>query len=304
MGAAVDAECFPMIPVTAPNSNRVDKNGDVLLSFSDTIFGFWEDLQVPPENSSDSDNPLDDDDDEEEEDEGLCSMEKNKAFWEEQYHLLQATLYRTSSIETRVRQATKEALRELNMSDMQCICRPAVVTKSCRNCLRREICDRLLNLGYNCAVCTSKWRTSSEIQISGEHTYLEVMDNSNTKRVEVKMVIELNFRAEFEMVRASEEYNRLISGLPEIFVGKAERLHVIIKIMCTAAKKCMKEKKMHLGPWRKHKYMQAKWLGMTDRSITAPLPTVYSPRQRKAKASMLTCDLLENIPGLHCAVRC
>ncbi|RDX99630.1 hypothetical protein CR513_17296, partial [Mucuna pruriens] len=294
---------FPMIPVTGPNSNRMDKNGDVLLSFSDTIFGFWEDLQAPPENSSESDDPLDDDDGEEEEDQSLCFVEINKAFWEEQYHLLQATLCRTSSMETRVRQATKEGLRELNMSDMQCVCRRAVVVKSCRNCLRREICDRLLNLGYNCTVCTSKWRTSPEIQISGEHTYLEVVDKSRTKR-EVKVVIELNFRGEFEMARASEEYKRLISRLPEVFVGKAERLEAIIKIMCSAAKKSMKEKKMHLGPWRKYGYMQAKWLGITDRSITAPLPTLYSAQPRKSKASMLTYDLLENISGLHCAVLC
>lgn len=139
---------------------------------------------------------------------------------------------------------------------------------------------------------------------SGEHSYLEVMDNSNTKREVTKVVIELNFRAEFEMARASEEYNRLITRLPEVFVGKAERLRVIINIMCSAAKKNMKEKKMHLGPWRKQRYMQAKWLGMTDRDMTVPLPTVYKSRPRKYKASMLTCDLVENIPGHHCVVLC
>ena len=127
------------------------------------------------------------------------------------------------------------------------------------------------------------------------------MDKSDTKRGEVKVVIELNFRAEFEMARANEEYNRLISRLPEVFVGKAERLRVLIKIMCSAAKKCMKEKKMHLAPWRKQKYMQAKWLGKSDRFTTAPPPTVYSGRPQKSRASMLTCDLLENIPSMHCA---
>ncbi|XP_029129596.1 uncharacterized protein LOC109810386 isoform X2 [Cajanus cajan] len=198
----------------------------------------------------------------------------------------------TSSIEARVRKATKEGLRELNMSEKQCICRRTVDVKSCRNCLRREICDRLLNLGYNCALCTSKWRTSSEIKISGEHTYLEVMDNSNTKKGEVKVVIELNFRGEFEMARASEEYNKLISQLPEVYVGKIERLRVIINIMCSAAQKCMKEKKMHIGPWRKKRYMQSKWLGMTNnnRSKMTPLPMVYSEQPRNSRASMLTCD--------------
>ena len=138
------------------------------------------------------------------------------------------------------------------------------------------------------------------IIISGQHTYLEVMDKSNSKRGEIKVVIELNFRAEFEMARASEEYNRLISILPEVFVGKSERLRPLVKILCSAAKKCMKEKKMHLGPWRKQKYMQAKWLG-TCESATAPLLTGYAVRPPpKHRASMLTFDLLEYIPSLHC----
>lgn len=125
---------------------------------------------------------------------------------------------------------------------------------------------------------------------------MEVVDRSRSKRGEVRVVIELNFRAEFEMARASEDYNRLISRLPEVFVGKAERLGALIKILCSAAKKCMKEKNMHLGPWRKYKYMQAKWLGTCERSTPAPLPVGYSDRPTKPKASMLTFDLLEAMP--------
>lgn len=136
---------------------------------------------------------------------------------------------------------------------------------------------------------------------TGEHTYLEVTENSsNIKRGVIKVVIELNFRAEFEMARGNEEYNQLVKRLPEVFVGKAERLRVFVKIMCSAAKKCMKEKKLHLGPWRKQKYMLAKWDGKCDTSLLEPLPTLCSTRPRKPKASMLTFDLLENIVAHHC----
>lgn len=116
------------------------------------------------------------------------------------------------------------------------------------------------------------------------------------------MVIELNFRAEFEMARASEEYNKLIRRLPEVFVGKSERLWSLIKILCAAAKRCTKEKKIHLAPWRKQKYMQSKWMGRREKAAVtpAPLPVNFSDRPAKAKASMLTFDLLDNLPGLHC----
>jgi len=77
MCAAMDTE-FRMFPVSVPNS------GEVFVSLSDTVFGFWEDLRDPSENSSNSGDLFGEDDD------ILCSVENNhKAFWEEQYHLLQ-----------------------------------------------------------------------------------------------------------------------------------------------------------------------------------------------------------------------
>ncbi|KAF7805940.1 putative Sugar phosphate exchanger 2 [Senna tora] len=294
-------------PVTRRNSDETDQNGDVAVSFADTVFGFWDDVKSSSENSSNSgdSDQYEDEEEEEEDDENFSTVQQNTVFWEEQDQLLQATLCRTTSIESKIRQATKEALRELNISrdmQMQCVCRRPAVAGGCRSCLQREICNRLLNLGYDSAICESKWKTSSEIP-SGVHTYLEVIDKSNTKRGEVKVVIELNFRAEFEMACGNENYNKLVRRLPEVFVGKVERLRVLIKILCSAAKKCMKEKKMHLAPWRKHKYMQAKWLiGTSDRLATTLPVTGNYVRPPKPKASMLTCDLLENFSGLRCTV--
>lgn len=116
--------------------------------------------------------------------------------------------------------------------------------------------------------------------------------------------MELNFRGEFEMAKASEEYNKLVSKLPEVFVGKVERLMSLTTILCSAAKKCMRDRKMHLGPWRKTRYMQAKWLRVTERRTTVPRlmsTTVLASRPQRPKASMLTVDLLEKLPSVQCA---
>ncbi|KAJ7968570.1 Protein of unknown function (DUF506) [Quillaja saponaria] len=210
------------------------------------------------------------------------SVEEDKSYWENQHQLLQNTLYRTSSLESGIRNATKEALREIQSAETVCACgRP--MAASCRNCLIREISGRLQIAGYNSAICKSKWRSSPDSP-SGEHTFLDVIENTRSKKGEMRVIIELNFKAEFEMARANEEYNRLVQRLPEVFVGKIERLQGLIKILCMAAKKCMKEKKMHLGPWRKQKYMQAKWLSACERtSSTSLLSTTYSGRTAKAK---------------------
>ncbi|KAK8624613.1 hypothetical protein V6N13_089504 [Hibiscus sabdariffa] len=184
------------MPVTRQNSEEIDKFLDGAASFADMMFGFLDGSSEPEENSGD----LVDRDENVDHNE----VEQNKIFWEAQQQLLQATLRRTTCLESRIRQATKEALSEIE----QCGCRAG----GCRNCLQRELSVRLRKSGFDCYTCKSKWRSSPEIP-SGEHSYLEVLDkSSNPKKGEVRVVIELNFRAEFEMARASEDYNKLIAA--------------------------------------------------------------------------------------------
>lgn len=135
-----------------------------------------------------------------------------------------------------------------------------------------------------------------------------VQNNNSAGKVDMKIIIELNVRAQFEMARSNEEYDRLISRLPEVYIGKFSRLQNLIKILCGASKKCMKEKKMHMAPWRKHKYMLAKWQGTPDLKPAAQalfrLPVMEIVERpissSKPRASMLTFDLLENFSGMHC----
>jgi len=160
------------------------------VSFADIVFESWDSFDSNKDDDVDENNNNNNDDD------SVCaSSEKCKAFWEEKDQLLKVhtvfffndesfiytsnknindetlfakkgILFRTSSCEKKVREATKEVVREMNDSVMVCSCQRQVVAKSCRNCMLRELCDRLLNLGYKCAICKSKWRSSSEI-ISG-----------------------------------------------------------------------------------------------------------------------------------------
>ncbi|GAV80598.1 DUF506 domain-containing protein [Cephalotus follicularis] len=285
------------VSLSHQNSNEILKFVDGRASFAYVVFGL---LEESPEVAFDSC-----DIDQTSLDNNSCNAQVNKAFWETQVQLLQATIYRTSPLESKIRQSTKKALKEITLVGVQCVCqRP--VTGICRNCLQREISIRLQNDGYNCAICKSKWKSSPEIP-AGEHTYLEVVDKSSSEKGKLtRVIIELNFRSEFEMVRPSEEYNGLISHLPEVFVGKAERLRALIKILCASAKKCMKEKNMHLGPWRRQEYMQAKWFGTCYTTTPTPTPEPllvgYSGRPPKPRASMLTFDLVDKLPGLLCPV--
>lgn len=276
------------------NSDEIDRFLNGAATFADVLWGFLDE-------SSESSEANCDDDDGRGELDPPQQVEDNRVFWEIQEKHFETTLFGTTSLESRIRQATKDAIKNL-ISDgvLLCVCRKPVAG-DCRCCLQRELLVLLQKAGFNCSLCKSKWKSSPEIP-SGEHTYLEVMEKSK-KGDEVRVVIELNFRGEFEMAKASEEYNRLISRLPELFVGKAERLRTLIKILCTAAKKCMKDKNIPLAPWRKRKYMQAKWIGTYpyERTSPGPLPVDKAGRLRKPKTSMLTFDLSNNLAGnIHC----
>lgn len=111
-----------------------------------------------------------------------------------------------------------------------------------------------------------------------------------------RVLVELHFRSEFEVARASAEYRRLLARLPEVFVGKPERLRGVIKVVCGAAKKCMKDNNMHIGPWRKHKYMQAKWLTPCERLPPPPAAEPFFPDRRRQG---LPFDLPKQVPSLH-----
>ncbi|PWA80640.1 hypothetical protein CTI12_AA194260 [Artemisia annua] len=288
--------------VLSPSNKHDEVVDNPPMQFSGSIFGFLEE-EVTVFSSLEydmSDKQLEVED---EENESPEDIEDKKSFWETQSQNLHATLYRTTSLESKIRNITKEVLGEVDMTENVCACsRP--ISGRCRSCRMSEICNRLQNSGYNSAICKSKWKSSLDIP-AGEHTFVDVIDNSNSKKGEVRVVIELELRGQFSMKKGSEEYNSLVCKLPEVFVGKFDRLQTLVKILSNAAKKCMKEKKMHLGPWRKERYMQAKWLRVTERTTTTTTTLIkplavddYSTRPARVRSSMLTMDLLDNLPNI------
>ncbi|KAI3680707.1 hypothetical protein L6452_35481 [Arctium lappa] len=288
------------------NYNAGDNSGDQpAVQLSGSIFGFLEEEATvfsSPETDGFPDIQHDIEDESETENEKPERIEDKVKFWETQHQNLHATLFRTTTLESKIRNMTKEVVAELEVVENACFCsRP--VSGGCRSCRMTEICRRLQNSGYNSAICKSKWKSSLDIP-SGSHTFVDVIDNSNIKKGEVRVIIELEFRGQFEMKKGSEEYNGLVSKLPDVFVGKIERLQAVIKILSNAAKRCMKEKKMHLGPWRKQRYVEAKWLRVVERTTTTLIEPLamddYSTHmvRTRVRASMLTMDLLDNLPKM------
>lgn len=128
----------------------------------------------------------------------------------------------------------------------------------------------LRRAGYNAAICKSRWDHSCGIP-AGDYEFIDVLSD-DTFRKNQRFIVDIDFRAQFEIARPTEGYSAVWQLLPAIFVGKPERLQQIVIVMSEAAKQSLKVKGLHLPPWRKPSYLKAKWFSpykRTTNDITA-----------------------------------
>ncbi|XP_019454561.1 PREDICTED: uncharacterized protein LOC109355794 isoform X2 [Lupinus angustifolius] len=137
---------------------------------------------------------------------------------------------------------------------------------------RNVVTEGLIAFGYDASVCKSRWEKSPYYP-SGEYEYIDVMIGKE------RVLIDIDFRAEFEIARSTKAYKAILQSLPYIFVGKCDRLQSIVAIASEAAKQSLKKKGMPVPPWRKLGYVKAKWLSTYIR--TTITPTFLDPQTNK-----------------------
>ncbi|WVZ60860.1 hypothetical protein U9M48_010824 [Paspalum notatum var. saurae] len=144
--------------------------------------------------------------------------------------------------------------------------------KSCKSkaeC-RRAVADGLSALGYDAAVCKSRWEKAPSYP-AGEHEYIDAV--VVVGKEEVRLIVEVDFRSQFELARSTKAYRAALQALPQLFVGTPDRLGQIVAVVAEAARQSLKKKGLHFPPWRKPEYMRAKWMSPHvrcggDKSVT------------------------------------
>ncbi|KAB5548292.1 hypothetical protein DKX38_011698 [Salix brachista] len=138
---------------------------------------------------------------------------------------------------------------------------------------------RLKMDGFNASLCQTSWVTSLGCP-AGDYEYIEITledENGDT----IRLIVDLDFRSQFELARPTPFYKELTDTLPLFFVGSEDKLNKIISMLCSAAKQSLKERGLHLPPWRTSTYMQSKWLSKCCKPTDA---IGYSSREnREAK---------------------
>lgn len=109
---------------------------------------------------------------------------------------------------------------------------------------------------------------------AGEYEYIDVIAEGE------RVIIDFDFRSEFEIARPTGGYKLILQSLPLIFVGRSDRLQQIVSIASEAANQSLKKKGMHVPPWRKVEYMRAKWLSSHTRTTAAAAAAAAAAPQK------------------------
>ncbi|KAM3278858.1 hypothetical protein ACQJBY_046261 [Aegilops geniculata] len=147
---------------------------------------------------------------------------------------------------------------------------------------RRAVADGLRALGYDAAVCKSRWEKTKSYP-AGEHEYIDAVVGDGAR-----LIVEVHFRSEFEVARSTKAYRAALQALPPLFVGTSDRLGKIVSVVAEAARQSMKKKGLHFPPWRKPEYMRAKWLSphvRTGDKSAAPSPAASATATAVSAAS-------------------
>ncbi|MCE3050257.1 hypothetical protein HAX54_046760 [Datura stramonium] len=156
------------------------------------------------------------------------------------------------------------------------------ILKSNKLILRRNVMTYLRNFGYNAAICKTKWESLRGLK-AGNYEFIDVFRSDSSNRMITRYVVDLDFAAEFEIARPSNHYESLLRSLPKVFVGKSEELKQILKVMSDAGRRSLRSKDLHIPPWRKHRFMQNKWLGSHKRTTNILPSSALLPPSKQTK---------------------
>ncbi|KAL7245992.1 hypothetical protein ACSBR2_001176 [Camellia fascicularis] len=175
------------------------------------------------------------------------------------FSTLQDVLMRVTNAETQILEKILIYLRDIEFID------------EANNNLKKWIVLRLIRDGFEASLCKTSWPAtlggSSVFEFKGDYEYIDVMKKDSNGEA-VRLIVDMDFRSQFELARPTSTYSELTTSLPSIFVGSEEKLMDIICLVCSAAKQSLRERGLHIPPWRKATYMQSKWLSHNCKKIS------------------------------------
>jgi uncharacterized protein (TIGR01615 family) len=131
---------------------------------------------------------------------------------------------------------------------------------------RRALARRLRGAGYDAGVCRSRWEASGGAA-AGTYEYVDVVAVAPAA---ARYIVDADFRAALEVARATPEYAAVVAAVPApAVVAREEAVGRAVRVASDAARRSLRAHGLHVPPWRKTRYMLAKWLGPYKRSTSS-----------------------------------
>ncbi|CAL4972852.1 unnamed protein product [Urochloa decumbens] len=165
-------------------------------------------------------------------------------------HILEAMVEPSTQVEMEILERAMKHVREMGEERK-------------RSSLKRRLMMRLRKDGYDASLCRSSWVATTE-HPGGDYEYIDVAvagegDGAGASS-SCRLVVDIDFRSQFQLARPAPWYAGMWARLPAVFVGPRARLRNAVSLLCAAAQRSLRESGLHVPPWRKSAYMQAKWL--------------------------------------------
>lgn len=100
-----------------------------------------------------------------------------------------------------------------------------------------------------------------------------------------RILVDIEFRSQFELARPTVAYAKLASILPPVFVGREVKLKKVVSLLCSAAQESMRERGLHVPPWRRSPYMHSKWLSCCHKASAIPYLATAAIHELKLKGA-------------------
>ncbi|XP_052205947.1 uncharacterized protein LOC127810475 [Diospyros lotus] len=139
--------------------------------------------------------------------------------------------------------------------------------KSSRSVKKKWLVMRLRKDGYCASLRQTSWPTAWACP-DGGYQYIDVAveehSNNNNNNgawaaASCRVIVDVDFRSQFEVARPAAAYKELTAALPAVFVGGEEKLSRVITLVCAAAEQSLREGGLHVPPWRTPAYMHSKY---------------------------------------------
>jgi uncharacterized protein (TIGR01615 family) len=137
-----------------------------------------------------------------------------------------------------------------------------------RSAFRRAVMSRLRDRSHDAGLCKLRWDKSSRTA-AGSYEYIDVVVVSAGKTT--RFIVDVGFAAEFEVARPTAEFETVRAALPEVLVAPADDARRAVKAASAAARRSLKSRGLSVPPWRKRRFMMAKWFGPYKRMVN-PVP--------------------------------